>query len=101
MIQQIIFRAGAVEDIAAAALWYEERSPGLGESLVDEILRAGRRAAQNPEHFRIVRRAGEVRRVLTNRFPYRVFFSVVSDVLYVHAVLHGAQHDRRWRERLS
>jgi toxin ParE1/3/4 len=96
----VIFRPLAVEDIAEAATWYEARSPGLGDELIDEVLAATRRAQQNPELFRIVHREGNVRRVLTNRFPYRVFFSVVDDILYVHAVLHGARHDRRWTERL-
>jgi plasmid stabilization system protein ParE len=79
---------------------YEAHAPGLGEELVDEILRATGRAQANPESFRIVRSNGQVRRVLTDRFPYRIFFTVVSDTLYVHAVLHGARHDYRWRERL-
>jgi plasmid stabilization system protein ParE len=100
MIQKIIFRQLAVEDVVEAAAWYEAHAPGLGEQLIDEILLATRRGQDNPELFRIVHRDGEVRRVLTNRFPYRVFFSVVGDTLYVHAVLHGARHDRRWTERL-
>jgi plasmid stabilization system protein ParE len=100
MIQKIIFRQPAVEDVVEAAAWYEAHSPGLGEQLIDEILRATRRAQDDPELFRIVHRDGNVRRVLTNRFPYRIFFSVVGETLYVHAVLHGARHDRRWTERL-
>ena len=100
MIRQVIFRPDAVEDIVDAATWYEERSPGLAAGLVDEIILAAERAKRNPDLFRIVRAKGEIRRVLTERFPYRVFFSVVDEVLYVHAVLHGAQHDRRWRDRL-
>jgi hypothetical protein len=40
-----------------------------------------------------------MRRVLTERFPYRVFFSIIGETLYVHAVLHGARDDRRWRGR--
>jgi hypothetical protein len=40
-----------------------------------------------------------MRRVLTERFPYRVFFTIIDDTLHVHAVLHGAQHDRNWRGR--
>ncbi len=100
MIRRVIFRPGAVEDIVEAATWYEERSPGLASELIDEILLAADRAAGNPDLFRIIRSKGEIRRVLAERFPYRVFFSVVDEVLYVHAVLHGAQHDRRWRERL-
>jgi toxin ParE1/3/4 len=100
MIQKVIFRERAVEDVVEAAAWYEAHSPGLSEELIDEILKATRRAQDDPELFRIVHRDGEVRRVLTNRFPYRVFFSVVGETLYVHAVLHGARHDRRWTERL-
>ena len=100
MIQKLIFRQPAVEDVVEAAAWYEAHGPGLGEKLIDEILKATQRAQDAPELFRIVHRDGEVRRVLTNRFPYRVFFSIVGETLYVHAVLHGARHDRRWTERL-
>jgi len=96
----VIFRPLAVEDVVKAAVWYEGRAPGLGGELIDEILAATDRARQNPELFRIVHHHGKIRRVLTNRFPYRIFFSVVGDTLYVHAILHGARHDRRWTERL-
>ncbi len=96
----VIFRPQAVEDVVEAAAWYETHAPGLGEQLIDEILTATHRAQENPELFRIVRREDNVRRVLTKRFPYRIFFSVAGETLYVHAVLHGARHDRRWTERL-
>jgi toxin ParE1/3/4 len=97
---KVIFRPQAVEDIAEAAAWYEAHALGLGEQLIDEILSATRRARDSPELFRVVHQDGNVRRVLANRFPYRIFFSVVGETLYVHAVLHGARHDRRWTERL-
>ena len=100
MIQNVIFRPQAVEDLVQAAAWYEAHAPGLGGQLIDEILSATQRAQDNPELFRIVHSNGDIRRVLTNRFPYRIFFSVVDETLYVHAVLHGARHDRRWTERL-
>jgi plasmid stabilization system protein ParE len=100
MIQKVIFRPLTVEDVVEAAAWYEAHAAGLGEQLIDEILSATRRAQDGPELFRVVHRDGSVRRVLTNRFPYRIFFSVVGETLYVHAVLHGARHDRRWTERL-
>ncbi|MCA1658376.1 MAG: type II toxin-antitoxin system RelE/ParE family toxin, partial [Verrucomicrobiaceae bacterium] len=83
MIRQVIFRSEAVEDVLEAAVWYEERSLGLGEELINEILIATDRAAQNPDLFRVVRARGEVRRVLTERFPYRIFFSVIDETLYV------------------
>ena len=100
MIRRAIVRPPAVEDVANAATWYEDQRLGLGEELVDEVVSAIRRAESNPALFRIIRRQGEIRRVLTERFPYRVFFSVVGDTLYVHAILHAARHDRHWTKRV-
>jgi hypothetical protein len=73
----VIFRPLAVEYVVEAAAWYEGRAPGLGGELIDERLAATDRGRQNPELFRIVHHHGKIRRVLTNRFPYRIFFSVV------------------------
>ena len=99
MIRRVIVRPLAVEDIANAATWYEAQCPGLGVHLTDEIIRAIRRAQEEPELFRLLRRRDGMRRVLSERFPYRVFFTVIDETLHVHAVLHGAQHDRHWRGR--
>ena len=99
MIRRVIVRPLAVEDIAGAATWYEAQYPGLGVDLTNEITRAIRRAQEAPELFPILRLRDGLRRVLTERFPYRIFFTVIDETLHVHAVLHGAQHDRHWRGR--
>jgi toxin ParE1/3/4 len=57
------------------------------------------RALKNPESFTRVRRNPTVRRVLTRRFPYRVFFIVRPDAIVIFAVLHAARHDRAWKQR--
>jgi plasmid stabilization system protein ParE len=99
MIRRVIIRPPAVEDIAGAATWYEAQYPGLGVDFTNEIIRAIGRAQKEPELFRVLRRGDGMRRVLTERFPYRVFFTVTDETLHVHAVLHGARHDRHWRGR--
>ena len=68
--------------------------------LTDDVIKAIHRAQDAPELFPCILRPRDgMRRVLTERFPYRVFFTVVDETLHVHAVLHGAQDDRRWRIR--
>ena len=99
MILRATVRPLAVEDIANAATWYEAQSPGLGAELTSEVIKAVRRAQDAPELFRIVWPRDGMRRVMTERFPFRIFFSVVDETLHVHAVLHGARHDRHWRGR--
>jgi toxin ParE1/3/4 len=74
MIRRLIIRAEAEADISDAALWYQAKRAGLGEEFITEVRAAIESAAANPRKYRRLRRRPEVRRVLTRRFPYRVFF---------------------------
>ena len=53
-----------------------------------------------PRQYRRLRRRPEVRRVLTRRFPYCIFFILSEDAIVVFRVLHGARHDRNWKQTL-
>jgi len=97
MIRRLIIRAQAEEDISKAALWYQDQRAGLGEEFITEVHAAIESAAANPSKYRRLRRRPEVRRVLTRRFPYRVFFVLRPDAIVVFRVLHGARHDREWK----
>jgi toxin ParE1/3/4 len=65
-----------------------------------ELAAAIERALENPLAYLLLRTHPHVRRVLTRRFPYRVFYIVRSDALVVFAVLHAARHERYWQVRL-
>jgi len=99
MNRRLIVRPEAEADITDAALWYNSRELGLGLELISEVHSAIARALKNPESFTPVRRNPTVRRVLTRRFPYRVFFIVRPDAMVVFAVLHAARHERIWNQR--
>ena len=99
MNRRLIVRLEAEADITDGAVWYDSREPGLGLELTSEIHSAIARALRNPESFPRVRRNPTVRRVLTRRFPYRIFFIVRPDAIVVFAVIHAARHDRVWRQR--
>lgn len=100
MSRRLVVRPEAETDITDAALWYEEREAGLGTELVREIGAAIHRAVGNPNLHLLLRRNPEVRRILSKRFPYRIFFIVRDDAIIVFAVIHAARHDRHWRDRL-
>lgn len=99
MSRRLIIRPEAEADITDGAVWYDSRESGLGLELLLEVNSAISRALKNPEAFTRVRRNPTVRRVLTRRFPYRVFFIVRVEAIVVFAVLHAAQHDRVWKHR--
>jgi toxin ParE1/3/4 len=100
MIRRLIIREAAEADISAAALWYQKQRAGLGDEFVNEVDAAIKSAAANPRKYRRLRRRPEVRRVLTRRFPYRVFFVLRPDAIVVFRVLHGARHEREWKKTI-
>jgi len=99
MSRRLIIRPEAEADLTDAAEWYDSRELDLGLEFVSEVHSAISRALKNPESFARVRRSPSVRRVLTRRFPYRVFFIERPDSIIVFAILHAARHDRAWKSR--
>jgi len=99
MTRRLIIRPEAEADLTDAAAWYDNRELGLGLELLSEVRSGIARALKNPESFTRVRRTPTVRRVLTRRFPYRLFFIERPDSIIVFAILHAAQHDRVWKYR--
>jgi plasmid stabilization system protein ParE len=97
---RVIIRSEAEADITDAALWYERQQPDLRHDFLAEVESAIASAAENPFRYPCLRRKPEVRRVLTNRFPYRVFFIRRADAIVVFRVLHGARHDREWKSNI-
>jgi toxin ParE1/3/4 len=100
MSRRLIVRREAETDITAAALWYDEQEAGLGFQFASEIHADILRAVENPFLHLLLRQRPEVRRILSRRFPYRIFFIVRDDAIVVFAVIHAARHDRKWKHRL-
>src|SRR5262245_53144607 len=98
---RIIIRSEAEVDITNAAIWYHNQKMGLGNELLAEVESAIASAAANPFQYPCLRRKPEVRRVLTKRFPYRVFFIRRDEVIVVFRVLHSARRDHEWKSNIS
>jgi plasmid stabilization system protein ParE len=94
---RIIIRPFAEVDIADAAVWYDEQQPTLGHDFLSELESTIAAAAEHPLRHPRLRQKPEVRRILMQRFPYRVFFIRRDDAIVVFRVLHSARHDREWK----
>lgn len=85
-------------DVEAAFDWYEIEEPGLGFQFL-EGLRAGyQRILETPLAFQDLRSG--IRRALTRRFPYAVYFSTEDEIIVVVAVLHTARDPAEWQRRI-
>jgi hypothetical protein len=58
MSYRLNIRPEAEADVVEAALWYEQRKPGLGEEFVTEVDQAIRRVLENPLAFAAAMRSG-------------------------------------------
>lgn len=68
MTPRLVVLRAAEADIADAALWYEQRAPGLGAEFLRAVDVTLAEVARMPERFPVVYR--ESRRALLRRFPY-------------------------------
>ena len=94
MIWRVIIRRNAEADLREARAWYESQRVGLGDELLIEIRAAIHRLETNPERRPFYYR--DFRRLLTRRFPYKLFNRVEGDRVVVFRILH-AKRKHQWQ----
>ena len=93
----MIIRPEAEADLANARSWYERQRAGLGAEFllcVEEVLE---RIDRTPEMYRVVYH--DVRRALTRRFPYAVYYRMAGNTVVVLGILHTRRDPREWQSR--
>lgn len=97
MTRALTVRPEAEGDLAEGRDWYESQRQGLGVEFLDSVERVFDRIRTTPElhpaEFRNVRRAG------AHRFPYVIYYRLLTESVEVLAVLHGSRSPRLWRSR--
>jgi plasmid stabilization system protein ParE len=78
----------AKQDIKEAAIWYNDRQPGLGKKFTTNIRKTVHYICENPDAVAI--RYDTIRTVLIDTFPYMIHFSVNHEkrTIIIIAILH-------------
>jgi plasmid stabilization system protein ParE len=98
MNRRFIIRPEAESEMTDAYDWHEDRVSGLGSEFllcVDAVFGAIQR---NPQQFPLVHKI--VRRAITRRFPYEVFFVEDNERIVVLSVFHAKRNPKSWQERI-
>jgi plasmid stabilization system protein ParE len=90
---RVIIRPNAEADLSEAQAWYESRRAGLGDELLDEIRHAVGLLADDPERRPFYYR--DFRRLLTRRFPYKLFYRIEGERVIVFRILHAKRKHQR------
>ena len=95
---RILSNAASDADIEAAFEWYESEQPGLGLEFLNETRATHLRILDEPLKYAVLRSG--IRRAITRRFPYGIYFSIEDDVVLIIAVLHTARDPAEWQFRV-
>jgi plasmid stabilization system protein ParE len=93
----VVTRPAAAAEIETAYRWYENERAGLGSEFLEAVDKLVRTIAENPERFAVIRK--DVRRAVLRRFPYSIFYRIVSGYIVVIACFHGKRNPKVWRGR--
>ncbi len=89
----VTLRPRAETDLHEAVRWYEARRAGLGEEFLAEVTRAINRLEQQPDRRPCYYR--DFRRLITRRFPYKLFYRLEKDRVIVFRILHASRDHRK------
>jgi len=79
-----LFSPAAEQELNSVANYYESQLPGLGNEFLTEVQRTIRLIGQNPELGVVY--TGSIRRFLTRRFPFSVFYLINQNMIEVIAI---------------
>lgn len=84
--------------MVAAASYYDDQVPGLGEDFLEELQVTVAFAVEQPRAGAPIE--GTLRRVLVHRFSYGVIYRERDDRLEILAVAHLHRYPGYWRHRV-
>ncbi len=90
--REVAFTPRSSRDVEEAYRWYESERTGLGAEFRDELWRLLELLVETPELGPMVHR--ELRRALTKRFPFAVYYHVTGGAIEVRACLHQCRDPR-------
>ena len=88
----------ASEEFADAVGWYEEQQPGLGAEFFDCVVQATSLIQARPEIGSLDSNR-RTRRILVQRFPYQVVYSLTPDEIVILAIAHLKRRPGYWKSR--
>ena len=93
------FHPEALAEYEAAALYYPERDPPVGQRFIAAVEDAIDRILDSPTRWRVLDE--DIRRCLTRVFPYGVLYTVEPDFVLIVAVMDCSREPGYWKRRVA
>lgn len=92
------YHPAAVIEAMEAALYYDEKGPGLGRRFEWALEDAERAILEAPERW--PRHMTQTRQYRLKRFPYGVVYRVQAEAIGIFAVMHLHRRPGYWMHRM-
>jgi plasmid stabilization system protein ParE len=96
---RVVLRPEAEADLLRARDWYEREGSELALAFADSFEAIIARIEVMPELY--AEDLKSVRRGKLRRFPYLIYYRVLSDRIEIIGVLHVSRDPRVWQKRIS
>jgi plasmid stabilization system protein ParE len=90
-------RPEALQELEAAASWYELRSPEAKQGFVDDFEKAAKLVRAYPKAWPGA--FGLFRKCLFSRFPYQLIYLEGKEAILLLAVMHLRRRPGYWKKR--
>lgn len=94
MKYRLLLNLDTREEIVDAYEWYERQSVGLGEEFLRALETRLYSIQRNPLMHPVVHR--QIRRSLTRKFPYGIFYHIEGSDVVVLACYHLSRKPKKW-----
>jgi len=99
MAFEIVVKPIVFLDLDEAMMWYEYEQKGLSARFFKSFERAIVTIKKNPKAFLEV--TPGVKRILLRKFPYKVFYTVSKNTIFILGVFHAKRSNAFIRKRLQ
>lgn len=96
MKYKLVVKTEAVQDMAGAFEWYENKKTGLGTAFLEEVNEYFNQIIHNPQQSQSYKNQ---RIAIMRRFPYKIVYEIESETIVIYAVYHDRRNPEKLTER--
>ncbi len=93
-----VFHPDALTEYSEAVQYYLQQQKDLAQSFINAIENTIYRIRESPNRYPII--DDDIRRCLTQKFPYAILYSVEKDYILIIAIMHCSREPNYWQSRL-
>jgi toxin ParE1/3/4 len=94
---QYVFHPEALTEYAEAVQYYSQQRTEVAQAFIDAVENAVYRIREAPTRWRVIDE--DVRRCLTQKFPYGILYTIEPDYILILAVMHCSREPGYWKNR--